>query len=80
MVEPMTFPTCSIDGCDNPHTARGWCSLHYARWHRTGDPEHLDPRLHRGILRIPLSKVRPAKRAMASAGQIRFDAAVAKLR
>lgn len=30
--------TCSIDGCENPHLARGWCGTHYTRWRRTGDP------------------------------------------
>lgn len=34
----MPERTCSIDGCDLPHTARGWCKTHYARWRRYGDP------------------------------------------
>lgn len=38
----MTARTCNIEGCDNPHQARGWCDKHYARWHRHGDPEHLE--------------------------------------
>ena len=29
---------CQIDGCNRPHRARGWCQLHYRRWHQTGDP------------------------------------------
>ena len=33
--------TCSIDGCGNPAESRGWCTRHYARWRRHGDPEHL---------------------------------------
>lgn len=35
----MTKRTCSIDGCDNPHSARGWCGTHYMNWRRNGDPE-----------------------------------------
>jgi 5-methylcytosine-specific restriction endonuclease McrA len=31
-------PPCSIEGCDAPASGRGWCALHYARWHRLGDP------------------------------------------
>lgn len=29
---------CSVEGCGNPHSARGWCHTHYGRWRRHGDP------------------------------------------
>ena len=28
---------CSIEGCDRPVNARGWCKPHYRRWARWGD-------------------------------------------
>lgn len=31
-------PICSVDDCSNPATRRGWCSAHYQRWRRHGDP------------------------------------------
>lgn len=34
----MAEGTCSIEGCDQPTRARGWCRRHYLRWHKTGDP------------------------------------------
>jgi hypothetical protein len=30
--------TCKIDGCGGARRARGWCSIHYCRWQRHGDP------------------------------------------
>lgn len=32
--------TCTVDGCDNPHQARGFCSRHYQQWQRAN---HLGP-------------------------------------
>lgn len=34
----MSVAVCSIDGCDRDVRARGWCSMHYQRWERHGDP------------------------------------------
>ena len=34
----MAERTCSIDGCERVHQARGWCKKHYHRWHTHGDP------------------------------------------
>lgn len=28
---------CSVDWCNRPVYARGWCQRHYHRWHRFGD-------------------------------------------
>ena len=33
-----TPATCSVDSCDSPAFARGWCECHYANWSRCGDP------------------------------------------
>jgi hypothetical protein len=30
------FPTCSV--CDRPHSAKGYCKVHYRRWRKYGDP------------------------------------------
>jgi len=34
----MANRTCSVEGCVTPVRARGWCSAHYNRWQRYGDP------------------------------------------
>ncbi|MBN9210756.1 MAG: hypothetical protein BGO45_10805 [Microbacterium sp. 71-36] len=31
---------CAIDDCDRPSRARGWCTLHWDRYRRHGDPLH----------------------------------------
>lgn len=36
--------TCSLDGCDRPHAARGMCSTHYGYWLHHGIPEPPEPR------------------------------------
>lgn len=32
----MTRPICTVEGCDRPHEARGWCAMHYRRAARAG--------------------------------------------
>lgn len=29
---------CSIASCNRPPVGRGWCSMHYGRWRKHGDP------------------------------------------
>ncbi|WP_442867636.1 HNH endonuclease signature motif containing protein [Citricoccus sp. NR2] len=31
-----TKRTCSIEGCEKPHRARGYCATHYTRWAKNG--------------------------------------------
>lgn len=35
--------TCKENGCVAPHLARGWCSKHYKRWRKHGDPAYVRP-------------------------------------
>lgn len=41
----MDKPTCLIADCAKPARTRGWCTGHYARWYREGDPVHLRPKV-----------------------------------
>lgn len=50
---------CSVDRCGKPVSGRGWCSAHYQRWMRHGDPT-----AGRAMWGEPLAEV---KRAVASA-------------
>lgn len=40
----MTDNRCSIPGCETSVLCRTWCSLHYQRWRRNGDPLALAPK------------------------------------
>ncbi len=31
-------PTCTVPECEKPHSARGFCNIHYSRFYRYGDP------------------------------------------
>ena len=33
---------CSVENCNKPAHARGWCGLHYQRWKRHGNPLALE--------------------------------------
>lgn len=35
---------CSIEGCNRPTRAHGWCLMHHGRWRRHGDPMVLKQR------------------------------------
>lgn len=35
----MTDRVCSVSDCDRQAKTRGWCSTHYNRWFRNGDPQ-----------------------------------------
>lgn len=36
-----TTQTCTIEDCEKPQRARGWCVTHYWRWSQHGDPRKL---------------------------------------
>ena len=35
---------CSVEGCERLVIARGWCSMHYWRWHKSGNVGEVEPR------------------------------------
>ena len=35
---------CSVDGCVDPGYCKGYCRIHYSRWHKHGDPLHVGKR------------------------------------
>lgn len=39
----MTNPTCSVEDCDAPARARSFCSKHYERNRKWGDPLYVQP-------------------------------------
>ena len=73
--------TCSIDGCERPSRARGWCVAHWDRWHHHGDP--LAGGINRGeaiaFLQAAMSSetdecvIWPFARDSAGYGKVRID-------
>jgi hypothetical protein len=57
---------CSIEGCNKPATAKGYCASHYRRFCQYGDPLHTKRQFH-GIptkvvgISIPLALVEAAQ-------------------
>lgn len=47
---------CKIKDCKNKVKAKGWCSKHYMRWRRYGDPNVVKIDLH-GYSKHPLYKI-----------------------
>lgn len=37
----MPERTCAIEDCDRPVYGHGWCSLHWKRWRKHGDPSYV---------------------------------------
>lgn len=40
---------CKIDGCGGIARGHGFCSRHYTKWRRHGDPLHQERRYHKGM-------------------------------
>lgn len=38
MADGSKRKACSVEGCETPAVARGWCNRHYQRWRSKGDP------------------------------------------
>lgn len=39
----MSESTCSVNGCERAPFSRGWCSMHYQRIWKYGDPDRVHP-------------------------------------
>lgn len=48
MAKPNDKRRCSLEGCDRPHEALGYCGMHYQRVKKHGDPMWTDGRQFRG--------------------------------
>lgn len=44
MSDPSAPRRCAIEDCERPYKQGGWCSMHYSRWYKHGDPLYVrDP-------------------------------------
>lgn len=44
---------CSVEGCDKPVDARGWCKTHYSRWYRSKETDMAKQSAGRPIPPLP---------------------------
>lgn len=61
---------CSVEGCEKPTRARGWCGMHYQRWKATGEvgPAGRLVETWKGDTCMVLDCDRPRKRYSPAAG------------
>jgi hypothetical protein len=45
LLTPTRLDTCTVEGCDTAHSARGYCKFHYDRWFKTGEPGPVDRKI-----------------------------------
>jgi hypothetical protein len=43
MPKQKTTALCAVEGCDRIGNNRSWCSMHWKRWNKTGDPLGFKP-------------------------------------
>ena len=66
---PVPERTCSVEGCDRPVQAKGWCSTHYARARRNGVPGPAEIAVtSRGAAKLALCSVPGCDRPAPTAG------------
>jgi 5-methylcytosine-specific restriction endonuclease McrA len=58
----MAKSMCSVESCEKPHSAKGFCPKHYQRWKRHGDPTVLLPKPARGQFWVPLDAILVCKK------------------
>lgn len=58
---------CKVEGCGRLVAGRGWCSTHYSRWRRTGDPQSEIP-VPSGAVRSQECRVSPCDGVLYSKG------------
>lgn len=60
-MEQRQRAVCAIEGCDKFVLGRGWCSAHYNRWRKTGDPLGIRPGRYDGYV-VPTCSVEGCER------------------
>lgn len=55
----MQNPTCSLPNCESPILRQGWCSTHYWRWYRHGDPLHSTPPRYKSPAEALAARIKP---------------------